>query len=144
MSTIRVFNHLNANPTQQGLVKEEQTQEGNRPPQRVYHITATGEAHFLKLLRENLADHVPACYPTDSGIAFMDQLLPQEVVTNLGRKREKIVAELEALQNATGHSGPLQHVLDHNRRLLQAELEWLDGLLKSTDRSQKDDRAACD
>jgi DNA-binding PadR family transcriptional regulator len=120
---------------QEGLVKEEQTREGNRPLRRVYHITPAGEAYFFKLLRENLADHAPAYYPTDIGIAFLDQLPPQEVVTYLGRKREKVVAELEALQNATGHSGPLQHVLDHNQRLLQAELEWLDDLLQNTDRS---------
>jgi DNA-binding PadR family transcriptional regulator len=120
---------------QEGLVKEVQAQEGNRPPRRVYHITAAGEAYFLELLRENLADHAPTYYPTDIGIAFMDQLPPQEVAAYLGRKREKVVAELEGLQNATGHSGPLQHVLDHNQRLLEAELEWLDDLLQNTDRS---------
>jgi DNA-binding PadR family transcriptional regulator len=120
---------------QKGLVREEQVQEGNRPPRRVYHITAQGEAHFFKLLRENLAEHTPTTYPTDVGIAFMDQLPPEEVATYLGQKREKVAAELERLQNATGHSGPLQHVLDHNRRLLREELEWLDDLLKNTDRS---------
>jgi DNA-binding PadR family transcriptional regulator len=120
---------------QEGLVKEEQVQEGNRPPRRVYYITAQGEAYFFRLLRDNLAEHSPTYYPTDIGIAFMDQLPPEEVATYLGQKREKVMAELETLQHATGHSGPLQHVLDHNRRLLEAEVEWLDDLLEKTNRS---------
>ena len=62
----------------------------------------------------------------------MDQLPPREVADLLQQKREKMRAELEALQNAAGHSGPLHHVLDRNQRLLKAELEWLDELLEDT------------
>ncbi len=115
---------------QKGYVTVEREQEGNRPPRRVYHITTTGEAYFDRLLRQNLADYSQTYYPTDVGIAFLDQLPSQEVAGYLREKRKKMKAELEALQNATGHSGPLSYVLDHNQKLLNAELEWLNGLLK--------------
>lgn len=115
---------------QEGLVRVERRQAGNRPPRRVYHITEIGEAFFLDLLRQNLADHIQTYYPTDVGIAFIDQLPPEEVTRYLRRKREKVKAELVTLRKAVGHSGPLQHVLDRNQRLLQAELDWLDDLQK--------------
>lgn len=120
---------------QEGYVEVEHTQEGNRPPRRVYHITKTGEARFFELLRENLADHLSTYYPTDIGIAFMNQLPPQEVAARLQHKSSKIKAELENLQKATGHTGPLQRVLDRNQRLLKAELDWLSEVLDELDRS---------
>jgi DNA-binding PadR family transcriptional regulator len=113
----------------------ERAQAGNRPPRRVYRVTSSGEALYFRLLRENLADYGPTYYPADIGIAFMDQLPPEEVAGLLKQKREKMMAELEALKSAPGHRGPLQHVLDRNQRLLQAELDWLDELLEDTEGS---------
>ena len=121
----------------EGYVEIEQTQEGNRPPRRVYHITKAGEDYFFRLLHENLVDHTPTYYPTDIGVAFMDQLPPDEVAGYLRSKRDKVTAELVALRKATGHSGPLQHVLDHNQRLLHAELDWLEKLLEDLNRSSR-------
>jgi DNA-binding PadR family transcriptional regulator len=120
---------------QEGYVAVEREQEGNRPPRRVYHITTTGEAYFGRLLRQNLADFAQVYYPTDVGIAFLDQLPRQEVVGYLREKREKVKLELEGLQNAPGHSGPLSYVLDHNQQLMNAELEWLNALLKDLEGS---------
>jgi DNA-binding PadR family transcriptional regulator len=34
----------------QGYFEVEHTQEGNRPPQRVYNITVAGEEYFFELL----------------------------------------------------------------------------------------------
>lgn len=119
----------------QGFVKVEEEQEGNRPLRHVYHITPAGEEHFFQLLRDNLANFDRMYYPSDSGIAFMDQLPVVEVLAALQEKREKVQAELEALRQTGGHTGPLQYVLDHNRRLLVAELDWLDSLIQDLDRS---------
>lgn len=119
----------------EGLVEVERVQEGKRPPRRVYHITKAGESRFLQLLRDNLAGYSRGYYPTDIGIAFMDQLPPDEVAGHLQEKRNTLAGELEALQTASGHTGPLVRVLEHNRQLLRAELEWLDQLL--TDLQEK-------
>jgi DNA-binding PadR family transcriptional regulator len=127
---------------QEGCVQVEQAQEGNRPPRRVYRITEVGEALFFELLRSNLEDHHPIYYPSDIGIAFMDQLSPKEVADHLRHKRERIVGTLEALQQASGHSGTLQRVLDHDQRLLETELDWLEELIADLEGSSNDDWAA--
>jgi DNA-binding PadR family transcriptional regulator len=129
---------------EQRLIEMESVQEGNRPPRRVYHVTDAGKAHFFELLRKNLSDHSATYYKGDIGIAFMDQLPSQEAASHLRQKRNKVSAELEALEKAAGHSGPLEHVLDRNRRLLQTELDWLDDLLKNLVRRPKDDTTAGD
>jgi DNA-binding PadR family transcriptional regulator len=123
---------------QEGYVEMEREQEGNRPPRRVYHITKAGEAHFFDLLRQNLADYSRSYYPTDVGIAFMDQLPPERVADYLRQKQARIAAELEGLQHATGHSGPLRHVLEHNRRMLQTECDWLQGLLAEIEEKREE------
>jgi DNA-binding PadR family transcriptional regulator len=105
----------------EGYVEMEEVQEGKRPPRQVYHITKKGESQFYER----------SYYPTDIGIAFMDQLPPEQLDTHLRAKRDKVLAELEVLQNTTGHKGTLQYVLDRNRRLVQTELAWLDDLLKT-------------
>jgi DNA-binding PadR family transcriptional regulator len=120
---------------QEGYVEVEHAQEGNRPPRRVYHITQAGEAYFTELLRENLSDYTPTYYPADIGLAFINQLPPPEITSCLKLKRDKIQTELENLHQVPGHTGPLLHVLKRNRRLLQAELDWLDDLLAEMDRS---------
>jgi DNA-binding PadR family transcriptional regulator len=117
--------------SQEGYVEMEEIQEGKRPPRQVYHITKKGEAYFFELLRDNLAEYERSYYPMDIGIAFMDQLPPAEISGYLREKRDKVQAELEVLENTTGHKGTLQHVLDRNRRLVQTELAWLDDLLKT-------------
>jgi DNA-binding PadR family transcriptional regulator len=118
---------------QEGLVEVEWSREGNRPPRRVYHITAAGEERFFQLLRRNLADHTPAYYPTDIGIAFMDQLPAAEVLDFLQQKRQKILERLDGLLTVKGHEGPLQYVLDHSVKILQAELDWLEGILEKVE-----------
>jgi hypothetical protein len=92
--------------------------------------TVKKEAHFFKLLRENLVDHTPVTHPTDIGVTFMDQLPQAEAASHLRQKRERLTAELQAIQKASGHGGPLRHVLNHNRRLLQAEPDGLQELIE--------------
>jgi DNA-binding PadR family transcriptional regulator len=119
---------------EEGYARVEREQEGNRPTRRVYHITPAGEAYFFELLRDNLKHYTRHYYPSDVGIAYMDQLPTQEVRAYLQEKRALMQAELEVLGGAPGHLGPLRHVLEHNCRMLQAELDWLDDLLAELDR----------
>ena len=58
----------------EGYVTRTEEREGNRPPRRVYHLTPAGEARFLDLLRQNLATYLPAKFPGDTGLTFLDNL----------------------------------------------------------------------
>ena len=58
----------------QGWITMRETREGNRPPRRVYRVTAKGEAQYQKLLRENLGSFIAAKFPGDVGLAYADDL----------------------------------------------------------------------
>jgi len=120
----------------EGLVQVEITQQGNRPPRRVYHITDSGKTRFYNLLRRNLEDYHQTFYPTDVGIAFLDQIPVPEAAGYLRGKREKIKATLDTLHSAIGHTGPLKRVIEHNQLLLKAELQWVDGLIADLEETE--------
>jgi DNA-binding PadR family transcriptional regulator len=113
-----------------GWIEETQDQEGNRPPRRVYTLTERGEAEYRRLLCENLSAYAPAIFAGDAGLAFIDTLEPLEARELLMERRQRMANALASLAAAPLHAGSLQLVIDHRRRHLQAELEWLDGLLE--------------
>jgi DNA-binding PadR family transcriptional regulator len=112
-----------------GWVAEEQVQEGNRPPRRVYSLTDQGEAAYQRLLRENLSTHAPAIFGGDAGIAFLDSLDPPEALELLSRRRDAVALDLADMAQVPAHHGSLQLVIDHRCRHLQSELDWLDALI---------------
>lgn len=104
-------------------------QSGNRPPRRVYQITAAGETHFQTLLRQNLANYSPA---TDSGVVglfFLDQIEAAEARPLLEQRRLILQEQLEMVTAVPQHPGSLQLVIDHQRIHLAAELNWLDNII---------------
>ena len=114
---------------QEGWMSEEQTQEGNRPPRTVYRLTSAGEEAFLSLLKDNLSSFIPANFPGDVGLAFLDVLGAEEAIALLGERRSVMVAALKKLRSAPSHHGSLQLVIRHQERHLEAELEWLDEVI---------------
>ncbi|MCE7984422.1 MAG: PadR family transcriptional regulator [Caldilinea sp. CFX5] len=113
----------------QGWITQSQAQEGNRPPRRVYRITAAGEAQFQRLLRENLASHLPTYFASDVGLAFLDTLAPAEAVALLHQRRSALEEDLAAARAVPQHSGSWQLLVEHRRVYLEAELRWLDEVL---------------
>ncbi|MBL8058102.1 MAG: helix-turn-helix transcriptional regulator [Anaerolineales bacterium] len=113
-----------------GWITAEQVQEGHRPPRRVYRLTEQGEAAYQRLLRENLAAYVPAYFISDIGVAFLDDVPGDEARARLAQRRAALAAELETAQAAPVHPGSLQWLVEHRARHLQAELDWLDEILK--------------
>ena len=113
----------------QGWITTRETREGNRPPRRVYRLTAKGEAQYQKLLRENLGSFIPAKFPGDVGLAYADDLDPQEVLPLLAERRTALVAQLEEARQVPQHAGSLQLLVDHQLLHLEAELDWLDEVI---------------
>ena len=112
-----------------GWVHETQQQEGNRPPRRVYGITAAGEAAFQELLRQNLAEYTSAQFSGDVGLAFLDELPAVEGLALLQKRRDALQAHLMATQSIPPHPGSLQLTIEHQIRHLTAELTWLDEVM---------------
>jgi len=113
-----------------GWIHEQEMQEGNRPPRRIYHITPEGEIAFQRLLRENLRSHLTTRFDGDIGLAFIDELPTDEALTLLRDRQAALKAEQTLLENVPGHGeGGLQLILEHQKRYLTFELAWLDEVM---------------
>jgi DNA-binding PadR family transcriptional regulator len=114
----------------QGWVRSEVMQEGNRPPRKVYQITPAGEAEYQRLLRQNLATYSPAVFAGDIGLLFLDGLPASEARALLQQRREQLAGALAEAQAAPTHRGSMQLVIEHQILHLEAELDWLTGLIE--------------
>jgi DNA-binding PadR family transcriptional regulator len=117
------------NMAEDGWVTFREEQEGNRPPRRVYAITPQGEIAFQRLLRENLANYQPSDFTCHIGLAFLDELAPEEALPLLHSRRAGMEELLESAQAHGEHPGSLQLMLERQVHLLAAELEWLDTVI---------------
>lgn len=110
-----------------GYVRSETEQQGNRPPRKVYEVTAAGRERFTELLRENLFEADRILMSGDVGLMFLDELPTAEVAEYLeGRleDRERQIAEIEKAPEYPGALGPplaIEHLLTLNR----ADRDWL-------------------
>ncbi|MCU0487410.1 MAG: PadR family transcriptional regulator [Anaerolineales bacterium] len=115
---------------QDGWVIEEQTQDGNRPPRKVYRLTEAGEAAFQQLLRESLATYPSPNFPGDIGLAFLDLLPRAEALPLLQSRRMALQAIQQTVLQAPTHPGRLQRVIHRQARFLTDELVWLDQIIE--------------
>ena len=113
-----------------GYVKHEVQREGKRPERRVYEITEKGRNYFFDLLRQHLSGFARTYFVDDIGIAFMGQLHPKEAHKLLTEKREKVSAALEQFRELHEHGGNWRYVVSHNVAHLEADIAWLDGIIK--------------
>lgn len=115
--------------SEDGWITYREERDGNRPPRRVYTITPEGEHAFQQLLRENLADYRPADFHSDISLAFLDLLPVEESFALLLRRRSMVDGLMQAMLTVDSHHGSFQLVIEHRRRHLSTELEWLDELM---------------
>jgi DNA-binding PadR family transcriptional regulator len=122
--------YLLARMAQDGWLDESTSQQGSRPPRKVYRLTTQGEAAFQDLLRQNLASFTLAAFPGDIGLAFLDSLEPGEALRLLQARRQALLPALNAARHAPHHAGSQQLTIDHQVHVLESELAWLDGLVQ--------------
>jgi DNA-binding PadR family transcriptional regulator len=120
---------LLSNMAEDGWVTFRAEQEGNRPPRRVYAITPKGEVAFQRLLRENLVNYEPSDFTCHIGLAFLDELAPEEALPLLHSRRAGMEELLESTRAHGEHPGSLQLMLERQVHLLAAELDWLDTVI---------------
>lgn len=113
----------------QGYISESEEQAGNRPPRKVYRLTTSGETFYQDLLRENLRTYTPARFVDLIGLSFLDDISANEALALLSERREAIHQALLVTQAAPRHTGSHQLMIDHQTAHLQAELNWLDGVI---------------
>jgi DNA-binding PadR family transcriptional regulator len=112
-----------------GWVTYREEQEGNRPPRRVYALTAKGESQFQKMLRENLVKYEAPEFSGNVGILFLHALSPDEAATLLRQRRESVEELLQQVRCHDAHDHTTMLLLLHQTRHLETELEWLDQVI---------------
>ena len=117
--------------TKEGYVVYNVEREGKRPERRVYEITEQGKDYFYKILRECLCNYEPAYSHDYIGIAFMEKIESSEVKRLLNTKRMKIQTELEHLNETPAHPGSAKSILDHRLAYLNADLRWVNRILRN-------------
>ena len=111
-----------------GWVASREEKEGRRPVRRVFAITPDGESTFQHLLRRFLPEYRYPAFPGNVPVLFLDALPPGEKSDLLKERRGAVRDRLRALESNMDHiAHPL---LDHRRRILQAELDWLRVLME--------------
>ncbi len=118
-----------------GYVSHEIEREGKRPERRVYEITKKGKVHFYELLRECISGYTPTHLSEDIGVAFMDKLKASEVKELLETKKQKIKSELSKFNGMKDHGGNLKYVIDHSLAYLNADLKWVNSIVKDIKKS---------
>lgn len=116
------------------LQTEEQIVSGQGASRRlVYSISDKGREQLIALIRTGLAstEHQRFDYDLSVGVG-LTHLPVSEVIPLLRVRREHIQAQFERASQACEYAYHMLGawaVLDHQRRGLEAELNWLDGLL---------------
>jgi DNA-binding PadR family transcriptional regulator len=120
----------------QGLLQTEERPSGGQgaPYRTVYSLTRAGREWLEQLARAALAsaEHQRFEYDLGVGVALTHLPLP-EVKRALERRSEVIRIQAERAAAACRWAERMLGawaVLDHQRRALQAELAWLDGVIE--------------
>jgi len=112
---------------EKGWVEARRDRDGNRPPRRVFAITAAGERIFQKILREALAEYRPAVFPGNVPVLFLEALPEGERKSLLEERAGRISEHLSRLDSHIEHT---KHpLLDHQRKIMEAERDWTRTLL---------------
>lgn len=131
-----LYNKLNK-MNREGLIEKVGVEVESGRARSVYSITKRGRSSFVEMVREAWWLNQPVPIPLFVAVAALD-VLPQDELIELICRRIRIVekqCEIVEPQDESGwvRDGPfmgVRAVTDRFRAHLQAELDWLHGLLK--------------
>jgi DNA-binding PadR family transcriptional regulator len=115
--------------------------EGQRPERTRYAITREGRAHLSELLERAWRELRSVGDPLDLALAARSDLEDESRVPGLlATRRDALRERLERLEALT-RAAPAPEMVDRQRALTRAELEWTEDLL-AKERGTTDGRAA--
>lgn len=113
-----------------GWVTAREEREGNRPPRRVYAVTADGEAHFQTLLHARLSTHTPSIHADAVSLNFLSLLPPAEAVALLSQRLEAVQTRLGELRTLVGDDAGEHYGVDYLLQHTRFEHAWLRELIE--------------
>jgi len=111
--------------------------DGERPSRHIYQLTASGEAEFNRLLRENWSTLQRTYFDLDIGLFFMDALPKDEVIGYITKRVKHLEGVMQHLEmhKAEQLADPevprrAAVIFDHSYQHFKAELAWTCELLE--------------
>jgi DNA-binding PadR family transcriptional regulator len=119
-----------------GLVVKHIERHGNRPKRFIYALTSKGRQRFRELLTKSFLDFTRPQFRLEASLYFLNTLPPKDAKRRLRARMlilEKIARSLKSQAPFIKVNGspPLNKILEHNLRMLEAESEFLSGLIKT-------------
>ena len=125
----------------QGLVAESHQQGGRSTRKSIYRLTEKGRAAFFGAMEAELANQDLVYLDYDLAIYLLNRLPLQRVVPQLERHQAFLVKQAESVRESleaerdNGRSPLRLAILDHRRRFLDMEQDWLSDVMGSIQES---------
>ncbi len=119
-----------------GYVKHKEVRTGNRPPKLVYSITNPGKEEFNRILRERLTEFEPFEYPDGVSLNFIGLLKPQETLSLLRKRQERLANHCKALSGFSDEFRASHPGIDFFVHQVKLENELLNKLVKKYQRTE--------
>ena len=119
----------------EGLVRKSVSREGRRPEKFVYHITPKGEKDFHKLVNENFLIFQRPFVNIDLSLYFLPYV-DRDLAKERLKVRLKVLKKIEKwleIQKDKERSSYLSMILEHNKELIEAELNFTQKLITALD-----------
>ena len=123
------------NMAEQGWVSFREEKVGKRPTRRIYTLTERGDEQFQEMLKVCLGQFQPAEQTSTVCLAFLDTFPPKEALPLLEKRRGAINELLASMKSDDSHHGAFQHIIDHQIRHLETDLEWLSEVISHLESS---------
>jgi DNA-binding PadR family transcriptional regulator len=103
--------------------------DGHRPERTLYAITPAGRRHLAELLERAWQELSPAGDPIALALAARSDLADEGLVPSLLEARLSALRARLGRLDALERSAPAPEMVDRQRALTRAELEWAEALL---------------
>lgn len=113
-----------------GWVTASEERIGNRPPRRIYTLTASGEEAFQRILRKRLASYTATDHANAVSLNFLSLLPTEEAIELLSLRLAGVQKKLDTLveqvtEDAAPHYG-VNYLVDYT----YFERDWLRSLIE--------------
>ena len=125
---------------ERGFVEHVEERQGNRPSRLVYSITPSGKSELIRLLRDQLGKYEPSEYPGAVALNYLNQLTPQEALTLLEMRQERLAIHCEPIEGFSDEIRASHPGIDLLVRQTALEREFLEELIEQYQTKVKDDK----
>jgi DNA-binding PadR family transcriptional regulator len=121
----------------QGRVAESRQRKAGSTRKSIYRLTETGRSTFFAAMEAELASQEKACLDYDLAIYLLNRVPQQRAIPRLEQRQSFLAEQADGVRAAlaaereNGNSPLKLAILDHRRRFLEMEQDWLASVISS-------------